>query len=67
LAAAQGSDRLGDPIALTDGFSAAFLGAGAIAVVGAAAAAALLRSAPTPPVATAPGETAATESAKGGS
>jgi len=35
LAASNGADQLGDPAALTDGFSAAFLGAAAIAVAGA--------------------------------
>src|SRR5215216_3480709 len=44
LASAQGADQLGDVGALTDGYSAAFLGAAGIAVVGAALAAALLRS-----------------------
>jgi ribosomal protein L9 len=44
LASAQGADRLGDVTSLTDGYSAAFLGAAGIAVVGAALAAALLRS-----------------------
>jgi MFS family permease len=43
LASARGADRFGDIDALTDGYSAAFLGAAAIAVVGALAAAALLR------------------------
>jgi len=43
VAAAWGADRLGDPEALTDGFSAAFLGAGGVALVGAVAAAVLLR------------------------
>jgi len=43
VAASHGADRLGDPGALTDGFSAAFLGAGAVALVGALASAALLR------------------------
>ncbi|MGI8577387.1 MAG: MFS transporter [Nocardioidaceae bacterium] len=46
LAAAKGADQLGNPIALTNGFSAAFLGAAAVAVVGALASAALLRSNP---------------------
>ena len=46
LATSQGADQLGNPQALTDGFSAAFLGAAAIATVGALLAAALLRSAP---------------------
>ena len=44
LATAQGADQLGDLAALTDGYSAAFLGAAGIAVVGAALAAALLRT-----------------------
>jgi EmrB/QacA subfamily drug resistance transporter len=43
VATSQGADRLGDLEALTDGYSAAFLGAAGIAVVGALAAAALLR------------------------
>jgi hypothetical protein len=43
LAASQGADELGDPAALTDGYSAAFLGAAAVAVLGALAAATLLR------------------------
>jgi EmrB/QacA subfamily drug resistance transporter len=43
VATSQGADRLGDPAALTDGYSAAFLGAAGIAVVGALLAAALLR------------------------
>jgi EmrB/QacA subfamily drug resistance transporter len=43
VASSQGADRLGDAAALTDGYSAAFIGAAAIAVVGALAAAALLR------------------------
>lgn len=43
LAASQGADQLGDPAALTDGYSAAFLGAAGIAAVGAILAAALLR------------------------
>jgi EmrB/QacA subfamily drug resistance transporter len=44
LASANGADRLGDFEALTDGYSAAFLGAAGIALVGALAAAALLRT-----------------------
>jgi MFS family permease len=49
LASAQGADQIGDLSALTDGYSAAFLGAAAIAAAGALAAAALLRSPrPTP-------------------
>jgi EmrB/QacA subfamily drug resistance transporter len=43
VATSQGADRLGDVEALTDGYSAAFLGAAGIAVVGALVAAALLR------------------------
>lgn len=43
LATAQGADQLGDPGALTDGYSAAFLGAAGVAVVGGLLAAALLR------------------------
>jgi EmrB/QacA subfamily drug resistance transporter len=44
LASAQGADQLGNPQALTDGYSAAFLGAAGIAVAGALLAAALLRA-----------------------
>jgi EmrB/QacA subfamily drug resistance transporter len=44
LASAQGADRLGDAVALTDGYSAAFLGAAGVAVVGALLAAALLKA-----------------------
>lgn len=44
VAAAHGADKLGDPEALTNGFSAAFLGAAIIAVIGVIAAATLLRS-----------------------
>ena len=43
VATSQGADRLGDAAALTDGYSAAFLGAAAIAVVGALLAAVLMR------------------------
>jgi EmrB/QacA subfamily drug resistance transporter len=43
IATSQGADRLGDPVALTDGYSAAFIGAAAIAVIGALLAARLLR------------------------
>jgi len=46
LATSQGADQLGSPQALTDGFSAAFLGAAGIAAAGALLAAALLRTAP---------------------
>ncbi|MFB7477142.1 MFS transporter [Kitasatospora sp. NPDC056184] len=45
LAAANGSRELGDPVALTDGFSAAFLGAAALAVLGALASALTIRTA----------------------
>jgi EmrB/QacA subfamily drug resistance transporter len=45
LASAQGADRLGDAAALTDGYTAAFLGAAVVALAGALLAAALLRSA----------------------
>jgi EmrB/QacA subfamily drug resistance transporter len=44
VASAQGADQLGNPDALTDGYSAAFLGAAAIALAGAVAAARLLRT-----------------------
>jgi EmrB/QacA subfamily drug resistance transporter len=43
VATSQGADRLGNLSALTDGYSAAFLGAAGIAVIGALVAAALLR------------------------
>jgi MFS family permease len=43
LASAEGADRVGNVEALTDGYSAAFLGAAGIAIVGALLAAALLR------------------------
>jgi predicted MFS family arabinose efflux permease len=43
VATSQGADRLSNAAALTDGYSAAFLGAAGIAVVGALLAAALLR------------------------
>ncbi len=33
IAAAYGADRIGDPVALTDGFSAAFLGAAVVALI----------------------------------
>jgi EmrB/QacA subfamily drug resistance transporter len=51
LAATQGAGQLDNPQALTDGFSAAFLGAAAIAVAGALLALAMLRQPPraTPP------------------
>ncbi|MGP4025806.1 MFS transporter [Actinomadura sp. 3N407] len=44
VATANGADRLGDLVALTDGFSAAFTGAGLIALTGAVLAAATLRT-----------------------
>ncbi|MFY7064484.1 MFS transporter [Nocardiopsis changdeensis] len=43
VATAWGADRLGDPAALTDGFQAAFIGAGAVAVAGAVLGFALMR------------------------
>jgi MFS family permease len=43
VATSQGADQLGDPGALTDGFSAAFIGAAGIAVAGALLAAVMLR------------------------
>jgi EmrB/QacA subfamily drug resistance transporter len=43
LATSRGADQLGNPGALTDGYSAAFLGAAGIAVAGALLAAALFR------------------------
>jgi len=44
LAAAYGADQIGDPVALTEGFSAAFLGAGGIALAGGLLALVTLRS-----------------------
>jgi EmrB/QacA subfamily drug resistance transporter len=57
VATSQGAERLGDAAALTDGYSAAFLGAAGIAVAGALLAAALLRvpKAPAAAAADAPG------------
>jgi hypothetical protein len=49
VAAASGADQVGDPVALTSGFSAALLGAAGIAAVGAALAAVLLKRAPAAP------------------
>ena len=43
LATSQGADQLGNAVALTDGYSATFIGAAGIAVVGALLAAVLLR------------------------
>ena len=51
LASSQGADQLGDLGSLTDGYSAAFLGAGVVAVLGALAAATLLRFPKATPVA----------------
>lgn len=45
IAAANGADRIGDKAALTEGFSAAFIGAAIVAGVGALATVALFRSA----------------------
>ena len=45
VAAAYGADVVSDPSALTDGFSAAFVGAGGIALAGAIVTAATMRSA----------------------
>ncbi len=44
VAAAFGAGELGDPTALTDGYSAAFLGAGVLALAGAGITAAVMRS-----------------------
>jgi EmrB/QacA subfamily drug resistance transporter len=49
VAASYGANQLGNLPALTDGFSAAFLGAGAIALVGAGLAAVMLRTPRTAP------------------
>jgi len=46
LASSQGADQLGDAVALTDGYSAAFLGAAGIAVAGGLIAAVTLRRPP---------------------
>lgn len=46
VAAAAGADRLGDPAALTEGYSAAFVGAAVVAAAGALAAGLLLRRGP---------------------
>ena len=43
VATSPGADRLGDAGALTDGYSAAFIGAAAIALIGALVAGAFLR------------------------
>jgi MFS family permease len=57
VATSQGADQLGDLAALTDGYSAAFLGAAGIAAAGAVLAAVLLRT--TKPTASAPSDTPA--------
>jgi EmrB/QacA subfamily drug resistance transporter len=44
VATSHGANQLGNPVALTDGYSAAFLGAAAVAVLGALLAGALLRT-----------------------
>lgn len=46
LASSQGADQLGDAVALNDGYSAAFLGAAGVAVVGGLIAALTLRRPP---------------------
>jgi hypothetical protein len=51
VAAANGADQLGNASSLTDGYSAAFLGAALIAATGAAIAAITLRRRLTPPAA----------------
>jgi EmrB/QacA subfamily drug resistance transporter len=43
VAAAYGADKLGDPAALAEGYSAAFIGAAVVAMAGAVSAAAFLR------------------------
>jgi hypothetical protein len=43
IAAANGADQLGNAKALTEGYSAAFIGAAVVALLGALAAAAFLR------------------------
>lgn len=48
VAAANGADQLGDPVALTDGYSAAFVAAAGVAVLGATLAAVALRRPPAP-------------------
>ncbi len=48
LAAVNGADALGDPVTLTGGYSAAFIGAAVVALAGAVLAAATLRKAPKP-------------------
>lgn len=48
VAAAFGADQVGDAVALTDGFSAGFVGAAGIALAGAVVAAVTLRPSPQP-------------------
>ncbi|MFD6331205.1 MFS transporter [Streptomyces niveus] len=52
VASAYGAKELGNPVALTDGFSAAFVGAAAIAAAGAVIAWLTLRTSPAPASAT---------------
>ncbi|MFE3588028.1 MFS transporter [Streptomyces niveus] len=52
VASAYGAKELGNPVALTDGFSAAFVGAAAIAAAGAVIAWLTLRTSPAPAPAT---------------
>jgi MFS family permease len=54
LATSRGADQLGNPAALTDGYSAAFLGAAGIALAGALLAAVLVRIPNAPAAAEAP-------------
>ena len=54
LATSQGADQLANPAALTEGYSAAFLGAAGLALAGAILAAALLRHPHAPAAAAAP-------------
>ncbi|WP_436790485.1 MFS transporter [Yinghuangia sp. YIM S10712] len=64
VAAAHGAQEIGDPGALTDGFSAAFLGAAAIAAAGALLAAVTLRTGDPAPAA--PESAAESKAALGG-
>ncbi|WP_119731295.1 DHA2 family efflux MFS transporter permease subunit [Thermomonospora amylolytica] len=66
VAASAGADELGNLPALTDGFSAAFLGAGLIALAGAVLAATTLRSARPEPQPQAPAERPAARDAAAG-
>jgi MFS family permease len=61
VAASYGADQLGDPSALTDGFSSAFLGAGLVALAGAVIAALTLRT--SQPESSVPGGKSAAEHA----